>query len=834
MFSRYRSLLNSGLVLALSLAQGVTQFDRDALRRSAEGTVLRTDDRRKLYSELRKLVLDETASPDDRCDDFFRAITVVQRVDPAEALAFSKLEEGEKWPLIASPKGQGRFACGVAIANLANRQNERALEVLKGMSPQARASDPQIEGTRAHCLLLAAVSLGRQPEASEAMSTLFKSSSDERLRPESRAEYLLDVLRVMFDQGGSPAAIARLVSQGEKLASQVEGEAGDQLGVYLVIVKAEMDFEGSDPADTRIARLAAAAEKLRERFREFEKKYDGADPAVIMAAQGVSSINLELAPYRRSDAVALERESIRMCDFLIAHSTGTMVEPERVWFIRGIASAMLGDVSESRRSYGAVDKIHAAAGLGPGAGLRFSRRLALLAMFGDNDPRFVAKEWSAGIDAFANHVRALALRNPDLALSSLDAWNPLDTFGSLPRHGSAPAFLEGYIQATGLVKNVPYRRKGSSTADEKRLYGRIGLADVQAKLTPQRPLLVYVHFHDPLSPYRSFYGGFRLDGKSVKYVDLGSSEAVDEVVAKWRKSMRDPLDGGEGDPKSTGRAIYDRLLRPLFPAKLPPSLWIVADQGLEQLSFASLRTPQSHWVVQDCAVGYLGAIRDLVRGRVEASGRPSSLMQGDVYRDHGRLGEAALSLKALRSLDASTSTQTATREALRALRSPRYLHLSVHGESRAVSQPLELADASALILPGPDTAAHDLSFTAREVAGLRLEGTRCVLLAACSAAKSGVLSGEGIGGLRRAFYIAGARSVIASLLLVPETTSSLADRRANGRGQAPGDALLSKVYGALAKGQTPAQALRYAQLRTLASKETSSPRYWGGFICEGE
>lgn len=824
------------LIASATFAIG-KQTDRESLRRQAEQVVLSADQRGQIFTELRKLVLDTTASADDRCMDFYRAINVLQRIDPGGAVKFAEEMQKESWPSTAAPEKSGMFKCGVAIAYLANRQNDRATAALKTITPAERAS-PQVDANRAHSLLLTAAATGNIGDATEARKSLMGAISNDRLSPRARSQYLVDVLRFLFDEGAPPSMIEGVVAQGERLWPSTEGEPADRLRVYLDIVKSQLDFgapwpSSSDEADARVMRLGETAEKLRGRIEEFKKKYGPNDPATIIVAQGVATIDLELAPYAE-DEHALEEEALKICNFLIKEASSVMIEPERVWFVKGVAAAMLGQYGEAKVAYEEVKKIHAAAGIDPRVGYRFSRRLLLLSLFGEKEPEFVANEWIAAVDAFATHVRGLALKDPDLALSSLDVWNPITTYGSMASHGRPRTFLEGYIQATGIVKNVPYRRKGANQADQGRLYGKVGLADVQKKLSAEHPMLVYVLFRDATPPYRSYYGGFYLNGKDVKYVDLGLSKTVDSAIVKWRKSMRPPVDGGVGDPAVTGKGVYDLLVKPLIPSKLPSSLYVVPAQGLEQVSFGALRTPGSRWVLQDCAVDYLGAIRDVTRSPLPGARKePSALIQGDVYQDHVRLGEPTLSLKALKTLDASAESKDASQEGLLALQSPRYLHLSVHGDNRTVQQPLELADASWLVLPGPKGTTKDVVFTARQVATLHLEDTRCVLLAACGAAKSGVLSGEGIGGLRRSFYIAGARSVISSLLLVPETQASLTDRRANRPGEAPGDALLAGVYAPLAQGKSPAEALRIAQLKVLANPATASPIYWGGFICEG-
>jgi tetratricopeptide (TPR) repeat protein len=233
---------------------------------------------------------------------------------------------------------------------------------------------------------------------------------------------------------------------------------------------------------------------------------------------------------------------------------------------------------------------------------------------------------------------------------------------------------------------------------------------------------------------------------------------------------------------------------------------------------------------------------------------------------------------------------------LKARRSPRILHLATHGfflpdqhrDLRSLGRNLELLGVgdsagpgrlrgpgmenpmlrSGLALAGANTflrggalpeEAEDGILTAEDVAGLDLLDTELVVLSACETGLGEIHAGEGVFGLRRAFVVAGAKTLVMSLWKVPDVaTAFLMDRfydnllaRGLDRDLALREA--QKTTREVTVGELRAQWLSDAGIDCIASGDSEArraleelarrpdrhrpfehPFYWGAFICQGD
>ncbi len=114
--------------------------------------------------------------------------------------------------------------------------------------------------------------------------------------------------------------------------------------------------------------------------------------------------------------------------------------------------------------------------------------------------------------------------------------------------------------------------------------------------------------------------------------------------------------------------------------------------------------------------------------------------------------------------------------------------------------------------------------TAEEIAGLDLQGVEWAVLSACDTGLGEIRAGEGVFGLRRAFQIAGARTIIMSLWSVEDQATRV---------------WMRALYdGRLQRKLSTTDAVREASLTVLhdrrARRVSTHPFYWAAFVAVGD
>jgi CHAT domain-containing protein len=148
----------------------------------------------------------------------------------------------------------------------------------------------------------------------------------------------------------------------------------------------------------------------------------------------------------------------------------------------------------------------------------------------------------------------------------------------------------------------------------------------------------------------------------------------------------------------------------------------------------------------------------------------------------------------------------------------RILHFATHG---ALAGELSAGAEPGLILtpPAEATPEDDGYLSASEIAGLKLNAD-WVILSACNTAAGGAEGAEALSGLARAFFYAGARSLLVSHWAVDSASTVK---------------LITKAL-STDKSVGRAEALRRSMLAMIESgdQKEAHPAYWAPFVIVGE
>ena len=143
----------------------------------------------------------------------------------------------------------------------------------------------------------------------------------------------------------------------------------------------------------------------------------------------------------------------------------------------------------------------------------------------------------------------------------------------------------------------------------------------------------------------------------------------------------------------------------------------------------------------------------------------------------------------------------------------RYLHIASHAfvDSKNPGQ------SGILFQPDKQGGGEDGVLYADEVYNMRLNA-ELVTLSACDTGRGTYIKGEGIIGLARPFFYAGARSLLVSLWPVSDRSTA---------------EFMIGFYDRLLEGMTKTEALRQTKLEMQQSVNFSHPRYWSSFVLIG-
>lgn len=372
----------------------------------------------------------------------------------------------------------------------------------------------------------------------------------------------------------------------------------------------------------------------------------------------------------------------------------------------------------------------------------------------------------------------------------------------------------------------------------------LDLAGVRSALAPGALLLAFSLGAESGSVYAVGPGP---DEFAVEPLAAGSEWLRDEV-----RGFRQAIDAHRSRLQrsaiaSRSRRLTEKLLRPVAGRlRRASSVVIVPDAALHVLPFAALMDPGApgeRYLVESTSVQVVSSVTLYeTLARVSRPGGPEAHAVGfgdPAYPAGSSVDAPALTrarssglrlrplpasrgeIEALRSLSPDAQLWTgaaATEEKAKSVgRDTRFLHFACHG---FLDERFPLESGLALAIPGAPAPGQENGFLqAWEVfEGMRLDAD-LLTLSACQTGLGHEMAGEGLLGLTWAFQYAGARSVLASLWEVSDTSTA---------------ELMKRLYRHLAAGVPRAEALRRAQVDLLRRRTTAAPYFWAAFTLFGD
>ena len=352
------------------------------------------------------------------------------------------------------------------------------------------------------------------------------------------------------------------------------------------------------------------------------------------------------------------------------------------------------------------------------------------------------------------------------------------------------------------------------------------------------------------------------ESASPESFDLGEVAVVDAQLGRLRRQLTSSQSMGI---EEESQRTYALLFAPLEAAVAGKKQLVISPDGaLNLLPFGALMNARGQYLMRAKTITYVTSGRDLLRSSVKGKGaskttifadpafekldsRKKSSLRGSRSVDFSSMRWSSLpatgkEAEALEKIVAGATVYRgaeATEERMKALRSPKILHVATHGfflkptenkranlvdgwgsliaRSTGEENPL-LRSGLILAGPGERAEAEDGVLTALEASSMDLGGTELVVLSACDTGVGDISLGDGVHGLRRALVVAGAKSLLMSLWKVDDDATRH---------------LMSGYYRKLAKGLPSAAALRQMQVAMSRSERYSHPMYWAAFIPVG-
>lgn len=364
--------------------------------------------------------------------------------------------------------------------------------------------------------------------------------------------------------------------------------------------------------------------------------------------------------------------------------------------------------------------------------------------------------------------------------------------------------------------------------------------------------------------------------QKIVSVDLGLVEDMDQAGRALLAGLRSP----KSNPVAAAQAMYQRVFAPLTPHLIgKKEVFLSPDGSLHMIPFDALHDG-TDYLLGRYRFHYLTSGRDLLRqpsqrtpgqpliigdpdvGPSDAASRPQNQTIYNIPSDLTPLRGARKEAVFIGKQSGVTPLLgiDAREEIIHQAKGPLFLHIPTHGffptggvlpvpedvrssllpllskpdpKSQGLIAPdslpgeVDAMNRGALVLAGArqghlaKSTDDDGLLTAQEVRLLDLDGTELVTLPACDSGQGFISNGQGVYGLRRAFLIAGAETVVSSLWRIDDDATG---------------ALMQRYYAKLLDPFKPGDRLgsmieSMQELR--AAPKWSHPYYWAPFLVIG-
>ena len=334
--------------------------------------------------------------------------------------------------------------------------------------------------------------------------------------------------------------------------------------------------------------------------------------------------------------------------------------------------------------------------------------------------------------------------------------------------------------------------------------------------------------------------GFAITKKGLSVYPVAPRKILREMIADHLKVISDK----DSREFAAGSSLYSALIEPAIGPGIK-RLLIIPDDALYYLPFETLRSKRDgRWLIEKFAVAYapsLSSLWEIVKrgdqrkekrtkdlmafgdpdyGRSDPSAGPASFLQ-DRFSPGGfpRLNYSGAEVQKISAFidegrkDIRIRDRASEQELKKLpLQDYKIIHFAAHG----VIDDQKPA-RSAIVLSANGDDREDGFVQVREIYNLRLNAD-LVTLSACQTGLGQYVQGEGIEGLNRAFFYAGASSVLTSLWSINDQASAQ---------------LMERFYYHLKSRSNLMDALREAKIEMIRSGVLSHPYYWGAFLLTG-